>query len=383
MYKPTVSNTESENEMEKTMIADPDEYHDHGMITPPTTPNFLVDAIEKNIVCPKKESNDKETVVAEEEKQEISITNFCQKKVAILGFALAAVLTAVVLFSQAIVLRNHGRSINNISLELEILRIRFEALEQENQLLKSNLYDLEASFRDVPVDKIAERVVELPQPVVDDKLTRPKTKKVWVGNEIEETVEIIDKKQSLPDYCYFTEEDDLFFEYNAEKCEKKKRKLEAKNLKDKKDNKGKQADDLSLDNIWKIQPQESYDDYVTETLKSLNDEIQNIKNKRVDSSKIINSTENKDQGKDKLPTITDIEKEKSPSLKKPEERRNKKKKLQRQKEQTSGEWAEKRMSGREEARKKHQKQQQEINWFLKRKNEREMHRLESSAGQEL
>lgn len=181
-----------------------------------------------------------------------------------------------------------------------------------------------------------------------------------------------------------------------------------KNSRDKKDNKDKFVYDPNLDNIWKAENQHSYDEYIAETLKSLNDEIQKIKNNRVggsDSTGIDNlmrsadnatakdieagqkepskskkseKRRNKKKNKDKV-TADEFDKEESTKSKK---RRNRKK-LQRQKEVTSGEWVEVRMNGREEARKSHEMQQEDINWYLKRKNEREIDRLATAENHEL
>lgn len=312
----------------------------------------------------------------------------CCRRKATVGIAIAVF---GVLFAIA---ASHKKAISQVNLKVEILNSKIRILEQENQLLKSALVELETRFQGdsklsiegiTPVN--VEKNMFLPRLVDDDKEIRkkPKTKKVWVGNEIEDRVEILDKKHnSLPDYCYFTDENDLFYDYNVEVCENKRRKLEGKSYRDEEDNKVKPETIHNLDGIFKNEPiDQPYDDYVTETLKALEEEIIYIKNKRADH--LIPEDKKRNQAED-TKTATENEQEKPENeekseVEKPKERSSKKKKLQRQKQVGSSEWVEKRSSGREEARKLHDKQQKEINWYLKRKNEREMHRL-GSTGQE-
>jgi len=397
MYKPTVSSTESENEMERTITADVDDFQP---LTPPQTPR-LDDCIEKV----------DETV---KQAQEEADNKSSKKFYVCIVFAGVLFLNAVLCFLVA----RHRNAIVNLRLDFHALSARFEALEQENQHLKTLLSELEARFQNDDVgsggrdtNPSKDYLMRAPQSDNKERRAAPITKKVWLGNEIEDRVEILDKKRnSLPDYCYFTDESDLFYDYNVEICENKRRKLEAKNSRDKEDNKGKFVYDPNLDSIWKTENPQSYDDYIAETLKSLNDEIQKIKNNRVesDSTGIDNLRRNadnattanvieadqekptkskkskkrrdkkKNQDKDKA-TADEFGKEESTKAKKPKNR----KKLQRQKEMTSGEWAEMRMNGREEARKSHEMQQEDINWYLKRKNEREIDRLATAGGQEL
>lgn len=385
-----MSNSESDNEMERTITAEVDDFQP---LTPPQTPTVTdcIDKVEETLKKTQDETDYKSSM----------------KFYACIIFAGILLLNDVLYFR---VLVRH-RNVSNA------LTARFEALEQENLQLKTLLSELEARFQNDDVRGVGrdtspskDYLMRAPQSDNKERLAAPITKKVWLGNEIEDRVEILDKKRnSLPDYCYFTDESDLFYDYNVEICENKKRKLEARNSRDKKDNKDKFVYDPNLDSIWKAENQQSYDDYIAETLKSLNDEIQKIKNNRVesDSTEIDNLRRNadnattakdieadqekptkskkskkrkdkkKNQDKDKA-TADELEKEESTKSKK----RGNRKKLQRQKAMTSGEWAEMRMNGREEARKSHEMQQEDINWYLKRKNEREIDRLET-AGQEL
>lgn len=370
MFKPTFSNTESENEMEKTISVD------YQPVTPPTTP-LSIDAA---TVTDCFDVSTTDEVLESGKERATSRLFFSGRSVAI--SLLIGVLA--LLLSTAFI---HKNALANVSLEIEVLNARIRILEHENQLLKSSLEEVEIRFPGDLKLKIDTNMNSAPKDSLskhqivghDETRPTPKTKKVWFGNEVEDRVEVLDKKlSSLPDYCYLTDENDLFYEYNVEICENKRQKLEARNKKlgDKKRNENKQINKLDLDNIWKVENQKSYDEYITETLKSLNDEILEIKKKRSD---FVENVDKFDHEKDKS---TDVEVEQSSTkLKKSEERRNEGK-LQRQKKATSGEWVEKLMNGREEARKKHDSDRQEINWYLKRKNERETHRSDST-GQEL
>lgn len=256
--------------------------------------------------------------------------------------------------------------------ELQMMSNRLQSLEEENLQLKVSLKELSLKLQ-VPENIVINSPEFAKKVNTVEKRKPPRTKTVWFGNEVEDKVEILDKKRSatLPDYCYFTDENDLFYEYNVEHCEAKRRKLEGKYLREiKRSNEEQEKFDANPDNAWKVESSRSYDDYISDTLKSLNDEIQDIKRKRSENRSKVRSP---DSAQD-LPTQA----EKPPKLKKIEERR-KTKKLQRQKEVKSAEWIEKRTNGREEARKILEKDQQDVNWFLKRKNEREIERVETSA----
>lgn len=236
--------------------------------------------------------------------------------------------------------------------ELSELMARITKLEQENLQMKAAIERLSTNYQETLTQPDVEIASDDPpeNPSVrfyeDRDVAPPKTKTVWLGNEEEDKVKILDKKQNLilPEYCYFnSDEDDLFYEYNMELCENKLKKLEAKA---KKGSRG-------VDN------QKLFDEYVSETLKSLNDEVQDIKLKR---------------------SIDDPQSESKPpkSPKKIKEKRDRKK-LKRQAAVDIEDWAEKRTSGREEARKSQEKKE-DVNWYLKRKNEREINRLEAGSG---
>lgn len=237
--------------------------------------------------------------------------------------------------------------------ELSELMARITKLEQENLQMKAAIERLSLNYP-AAIENYPETLTQPDVEIASDDppknpsvtfyqdrdVAPPKTKTVWLGNEEEDKVKILDKKQILPEYCYFnSDEDDLFYEYNMELCENKLKKLEAKAKKGSRD----------------VENQKLFDEYVSETLKSLNDEVQDIKLKR------------------------SIDDPQSPpkSPKKVKEKRDKKK-LKRQAAVDSEDWAEKRTSGREEARKSQEKKQ-DVNWYLKRKNEREINRLESGS----
>lgn len=152
----------------------------------------------------------------------------------------------------------------------------------------------------------------------------PETQDVWMGAGDDSVTKVINKKRnSLPDYCYQTlDEDDLFFEYNQKSCHQKSQQL---------DNKIKNGRD------------ETYEDFIDRTtdgiVQSFADEIQNIKNKRTVGGK--NS-----------------------------------KKWQRKEIFENNEWITNRIKGRETMR-QNSRNNDPKNWYLKRKDEREIQRLQS------
>jgi hypothetical protein len=235
--------------------------------------------------------------------------------------------------------------------EIQANELRISVMEAQNNLFKEAFDKLEKSFHRETI------VQDEPTTSVEDEIQRvpPLTKTVWLGNEREDKVEILDKK--LPDYCFFTDEDDLFYEHNMEVCKRKKRKLALKSKKKSKEPMTRPDLDELVENYDK---EKSYDDYISEMLKSLNDEIQEIKSKRGNSE------------------IDDTiaQKEVKPETESASERRRDYRDSKRPKLQSPGEWIDKRTSGREEARKNRDKEQQDsVNWYLKRKSEREALRV--------
>lgn len=343
MYKTILSSNESENELDKAIEAQ-EEDDSYDPMTPPLTPlTITADTIKEYDQEAFNEARPPTCILSSKP----------------LVASIAAVLIIAFLYS----------NFRSLKSDLQSIQSRVEALEQENQILKTALDELEKKMRD-PFSTAEEIVFSAAfnDEEVEERRNPPKTKRVWLGNEVEDMVQILDKN-SLPDYCYFTDENDLFYEYNTEICEGKRRKLEAKKSRDNKDSKGKRKEEIVLDNIWKVE-RKSYDEQISNTLQSLNDEIHEIKRKREDAkpAEVVEVTA----------AVADQEEKREKS--KNSERR-KKKKLERQKQVGSSEWVDKRTSGREEARKKHEKQQPEINWFLKRKNERAAIRLESSGAE--
>lgn len=209
-----------------------------------------------------------------------------------------------------------------------------------------------------------------------------------MGGVQEDVVKILDKKyNSLPDYCYFTDESDLFYEYNKENCERKKRKLE--NRVKKFHEKSAKLAVETVDEIYMPPQDSSLDDYMTQTteelLKSLNDEIQDIKNSRISYSITDNDDDIPFNPNDEIivaaSTTEKMIKESKKKKRNFQENnvkdlsdKKKKRKIQRQqgrKESTDDEWNDRRSAGRQEARRKNDDE----NWFLKRQNDREIHRL--------
>ncbi len=220
---------------------------------------------------------------------------------------------------------------------------RILQLEKENLELKTQIEHLQMRLKAKNEIKFEE----------EEKFRQPITKDVWLGEGNDDVVKILDNKfHSITDYCYADDESDLFFEYNKENCERKKQKLDERVEKfyRKSENHAE-----SVDDIYKPTRDVDYDNFMTQTteelMASLHDEIQEIKRNRMSA---VNFEEN--QGKSK----------------KKRKRKNKKKK---QCGKGEDEWIDLRSAGREEARNKVDKEE---NWYLKRKNDREIHRLEAS-----
>jgi hypothetical protein len=293
--------------------------------------------------------------------------------------------------------------VNSLRSDIEKCDQRLQRLEEENQMLKTALEQLEKLNQ--PQDELID-MSEI-DAIVDDAIFSPlyeeeprkppPTKTVWLGSETEHKVEILDRKHELPDFCFHTEEDDLFFEYNQELCEQKRRKL------DKTAKEAKKKKKLQKQPAW---DEASYDKYIEDTLKSLNDEIQEIKrvrnepgeetsaekaenpkkfkeNSKKPQENRRNSPENQRKPSEKPRKSTEtfeypknIPEKPRKSYDQPEQPEGKAKR--RKPKRKDRNWIEDRMNGREEARKTHQKaKENEENWYLNRKNERELDRLQS------
>lgn len=300
---------------------------------------------------------------------------------------------------------------NELAKTSSIYEQRIARLEQENDLLRSQLDELLWKLKNVeglqeqqqvPLENkretfdTSDNIIQKDRATPDDdylvKRQEPVTKKVWLGGEIEEQVKILDKKyNSIPDYCYHTDENDLFYEYNKENCERKKQKMEERLKKLQHDNMKK-----NVDSVWSSKSNEDYDKFIErkadEILQSLNEEIREIKKNRLPSTadgerqkeeRYHESLDN-NQPKRKQSAGTDS-KYSSYSDKEEDGKRagkNGKKKKRQPKNRggndSTNEWNEKRSSGREQARNKHEMSSDE-NWYLKRQNDREIHRLAAGA----
>lgn len=238
--------------------------------------------------------------------------------------------------------------INNLRSDIQSCDQRILKLEEENKMLKAALAQLEmiANPTDALIDIDSINMNQDSFDFLDNEEPRepPLTKAVWLGSDITHKVEILDKKYELPDYCYQTQGDDLFYEYNQEVCEQKRRKLE----KTKRKKLQRQAA-VDESREWN---EKNYDEYIQDTLKTLNDEIIEIKRKR----------------------SSDVTEEFSPNQSPPEKPTKSKRKKQKRKDKN---WIEERVNGREEARKVQQEEKDNLNWYLKRKNERELDRVEA------
>ncbi|CAG9808846.1 unnamed protein product [Chironomus riparius] len=323
---------------------------------------------------------------------------------------------------------------NELAKTVSVYEQRILRLEEENQVLRTRLDELmtkleQSSPYTTIVDALpVSRIIQDYQTEQETTRRPPVTKDVWLGGEREEVVKVLDKKyNSLPDYCYFTDEDDLFYEYNLENCEKKKQKMEErlKKLHDKQD---KSIDDIvkrMSSDIYKSNDI-MYNDFISKTtdeiLKSFDDEIQEIKSSRLTTTADVDdnlSTKTK-ENKQKPFDGSNLDKKRKPQQPKNEESVNptkkrkaqhpnnyegsgkqdkktkkrvknqennvdadkaknqqKRQKLTRQKAVNEDDWIERRSSGREDAR---MKQESDENWYLKRKNDREIHRLTETIG---
>lgn len=324
---------------------------------------------------------------------------------------------------------------NELAKTVSVYEQRILRLEEENQVLRTRLDELMKKLEQSNPYTSTETIIEsLPisqknQDSLKEQETirrPPVTKDVWLGGEKEDVVKVLDKKyNSLPDYCYFTDEDDLFYEYNLENCEKKRKKMEEriKKLHDQQDKREESIDDmtkkLNSDNIYKSNDIE-YDAYLTKTvdkiLKSFDSEINEIKSSRftttadvednlnaktkdketrqkpVDSSNMERKRNQDKKRKSQPPNNNEgsgKQERKAKDTKKrawnqennPEadksKNQQKRSKLSKQNAVNEDDWIERRSSGREDAR---LKKENEENWYLKRKNDREIHRLTETIG---
>lgn len=106
--------------------------------------------------------------------------------------------------------------INSLKSDVEILSEKVHILEEDNRLLKTKCDHSNA-------DKMSHRSQSIPEMRIEESyeesVERPKTKTVWAG-ESEESIQILDKENQIPDYCYHDGSDDLFEEYNKEYCDR-------------------------------------------------------------------------------------------------------------------------------------------------------------------
>lgn len=223
--------------------------------------------------------------------------------------------------------------INSLRAEIKENEKRISRIEQENQLLREALDQLQKSFQPKSSEFVVSDGCTENSPIKRSN-KEPKVKTVWMGSE--EQKKTLDTKYSgLPDYCYFTDKDDLFYEYNMEMCERKKLKLEASDTKKAKNNSKKKKSIPTIDPL-RLESETSFDQYISDSLESLNDEIQEIKLKRASAGEA-GKIKNKAQ--------------ENAHIELPKEKRRGKHK----KEQLSGEWVDKRKNGRRVARTRNSK----------------------------
>ena len=289
--------------------------------------------------------------------------------------------------------------LNSLRIDIQKCNEKIQMLQTENEDLRIILREIQKAASKSEIDQqISEdwvRIAEndLHQMKIEDFFDSaprkpPSTKTVWLGSDTDK-VEILDKKYELPDYCHKAEENDLFFEYIQEKCDQKRRKLvKAKKAKELKMSK------TQKNNKKKEWNEKNYDDYIQETLKSFNVEIEEIKKKRTEAAEKMDPLENSKFSQKKQrkigenPPTSEYLPETSGGLKKTRNLQEKqefssnesfsekpskpKRKKQKRKDRN---WLEDRTNGREEARNL-QDENNNVNWYLNRKNERELDRLQ-------
>lgn len=410
MYKNHSNHSDNDETVEKPIIEEEEE-ESLDLLTPPVTPNpnnFDDNNCEEEQKVIKYDTNkvSKELEVHQENAGSFKETQQSNSH----GVVLLIVMSLII----AVLYTNISSLKKDFATTTSIYEQRIARLEEENQLLKSQLSELIRQLKVSEPVRVVRNIEKLEPRIVDEKiveqeakLPKPITKDVWMGGEKEDVIKILDKKyNSLPDYCYFTDESDLFYEYNKENCERKKRKLErrVKKFREKNDQKAE-----SVDEIYNSQQEDpSYDDFMQQTteelLKSLNDEIQEIKSSRVSTSISDNDDEDKPYSsnddaiierqtkkfndkkakKNDEKMVKKLQKRNFNIYDQPEnvnqpqdEVKKKRRKLQKQRavEESSDDWIDRRTVAREEARKKNIDVDEE-NWFIKRNNEREIHRLE-------
>ena len=124
--------------------------------------------------------------------------------------------------------------IANLLLENQLLRVKLEISElksipkQQISIIIDETYQepSQKSLHESPQIHDETLFSPLVEEVEEEKPTII-TKKVYSGEE-DKIIEILDSRYLLPAYCYFTQEDDLFHDYNVQKCEIKKKKLAKK-----------------------------------------------------------------------------------------------------------------------------------------------------------
>lgn len=125
--------------------------------------------------------------------------------------------------------------INSLKSDIEFLRDKVHVLEEDNRMLMKIKSELTSQQQPSPPDVLMRQKQQQRQQQPEKPLERPKTKTVFNG-ESEESIQILDKENQIPDFCYFTDESDLFAEYNKELCDRlrSKQKKQPKSKKSKK-----------------------------------------------------------------------------------------------------------------------------------------------------
>ncbi|CAO1442211.1 unnamed protein product [Diamesa tonsa] len=326
---------------------------------------------------------------------------------------------------------NYEHRITNLLLENQLLRVKLEIMELQNKQKQQQSIHIEEPTMSIIVDEALFSPIAEEADAIEEKPTIV-TKQVYSGDE-DKIIDILDSRFLLPAYCYNTDEDDLFHDYNVHNCQRKKKKLANKlrflhkdksttlmeqfGLQDGTEDKSKiremkplpKFDIFDLLNHMNKDEDDELDDEPTDTLvQPIVEKVQEIKYKQpsFDNQKEnVQNFKDKQQKNDKplrkrkiarpddnIGDVKDFEEWKEKSKKLPRLKNKKKGEFESsgsgekkskdadykcnrktdkatKRDEKVGEWSEKRGSARDEARK--QKKENKSNWVLERGNERE------------
>ena len=121
---------------------------------------------------------------------------------------------------------NYEHRITNLLLENQLLRVKLEIMELQKQ--QQSIPNEEPTMSIIVDETLFSPIVEEAE-VIEEVEEKPTiiTKQVYSGDE-DKIIDILDSRFLLPAYCYNTDKDDLFHDYNINNCQRKKKKLAKK-----------------------------------------------------------------------------------------------------------------------------------------------------------